>query len=391
MIRVAVALCFLTAALSMGAAAPSSAAPSKWCSENGDSPPCVQSAKRDGGPPITDSTDPNWGVDFLVVSPGHVMATVFNKAAGSEDLGSAELSHQWAVTIHVGTTVPRLVFATGDNVTVDRGAGPDYHVTVTGTPVTETQGCDQSSWPWSCPDPPTDQFDAIFSAEITDYHEWQDVVQRNSMYGMNYWTNADAKDVPPQFGPDPGTGLNRIVLELANSHHYQDGTTVFTGFAHLRIPNSFLTTVYGIDNPATLTSAGIVPSGAGPSASVSIAEGDGNTALFVDITGMTFSARRVTLNRGLITPTRPTSPRATRTATHRGRLSFTPSKPRGSRITGYRARCVSGSSAVSAVRASPPIVVTGLLKDRAYQCRIRARSKAGLGAWSVSVTMPRHP
>lgn len=75
MIHAAVALCLVTAAASMGVMAHSSAALSEWCSENGDSPPCVQSAQRDGGPPITDSTDPNWDVEFLVVSPGHVIAT----------------------------------------------------------------------------------------------------------------------------------------------------------------------------------------------------------------------------------------------------------------------------------------------------------------------------
>src|SRR5262249_21784305 len=156
---------------SMGVVVHSSAALSEWCSENGDSPPCVQSAQRDGGPPITDSADPNWDVEFLVASPGHVIAAVVKKPSGSEDLGSAELSHQWAVTIRLGTTVPRVVVATAGNVAVERGAGPDYHVTVTGTPVTQTQGCDQSSWPWSCPDPPAGQLDAIFRADITDYHE----------------------------------------------------------------------------------------------------------------------------------------------------------------------------------------------------------------------------
>lgn len=170
-----------------------------------------------------------------------------------------------------------------------------------------------------------------------------------------------------------------------------DGSTVFHGFEHIRIPNAFLRVVYGIDYPSTLTTVGLVPTGAGPDAVVSVHQEAGDDAMLVDITNMTFSAHLVKVKRGTITPTRAQNIHAVRTTIHGGKLKFGPAEPRGSHITGYRGRCISGSSVVTAKAASSPIVVTGLLRDRAYTCQVQALSKVGPGRWSGNVTMPRHP
>jgi hypothetical protein len=68
-----------------------------------------------------------------------------------------------------------------------------------------------------------------------------------------------ATGLPPEIVNDPTTGAPQLLVRLANPHFRQDGSTVFHGFAHQRIPNAFLREVYAIDSPATLTTSGLAP------------------------------------------------------------------------------------------------------------------------------------
>jgi hypothetical protein len=265
-------------------------------------------------------------------------------------------------------------------------------VTITANPVLLVGTCDQTSWPWTCPSTADTQWDGYLDGELTDYQAWSDVAQRDSMYGMNYASNVSATSLPPEIVSDPTTGEQQILVRLANPHFEQDGTTVFEGFVHQRIPNAFLQTVYGIDDPSTLTSSGLTPVVSGtPTGTFSVTQESGGDAMLVDATDLTFSARKLLIHRGVVTPTVPIHVTAHRISTAGGRLGFTASKARGSRITGYAARCVHGTAVRTGSGKVSPVAVGQLKPGVGYQCRVKALSKDGPSVWSPAVTMPAHP
>jgi len=393
--RIALLVGALTVAASFVVATPSSAVtfPSNFCGDQ--PPPCISSATADGVA-ITPSDPRFYPTVLLSTSSGsHDLLWRMQNKTGPDpyNLGAADRSVQFVITIDTDTTTPRVAFAFGHDVTVDRTNDGDgtYHVTITANPIQlqDNSNCTTSAWPWACPTP-TKQREGYLGGEVTDYNAWTNVDQRDSFEGMNLSTNIEVTSIPPEITTDE-SGNPALLIRMASAHFMADGSTVFVGFEHIRIPNAFLQVVYGIDFPSTLTSVGLVPTGAGPDAVVSVHQETGGDAMLVDIANMTFSAHLVKVKRGTITPTRPQNVHAVRTTIHRGKLKFGPAKPRGSHITGYRGRCVSGSSVVTAKAASSPIAVTGLLLGRAYVCHVRALSKAGPGGWSGKVTMPRHP
>lgn len=378
--------CACVVAFSFGAGPPSSAGEppgrtlSSFCSEG--PAPCIVSATRDGTP-VT-SADPTWNFVLTSYNVGksREVRWIVQKD-GSFELGLDALDDVWVVTVNTGTVVPRVVFAYGAEATVARLASPN-RVTVTASPVrmTDNDECDPT-WPWSCPHQAMNDFDGYLDAIITDYGAWSDTAQRESMYGMDYTTNIGLTSIPPEIVNDPATGRERLLIRLANHHLYSDAS-LFQGFAHLRIPNLFLRRVYGIDHPASLTGAGLDTAGAGSAATVSVLPEPGGGAMLVDITDMTFSRKRLRISRGVITPTKPKNVRARRSG-KRVRLRFTEATPRGSKITGYRAACVRGTSALTGRSNRSPVVVKNLRPGARYTCRVRALSKAGPGRWSAKV------
>lgn len=402
MIRIALLAGALTVVASFGvvtspsavATSPSAVAfPSSFC---GDQPaPCISSATA-GGVAITPS-DPKYYPTVLLSTSGgsHDLLWQVQDKTGPDpyDLGAADRSVQFVITIDTGTTNPRVAFTFGHDVTVNRAGDGDgtYHVTITAHPIQlqDNSGCVTNLWPWVCPTPAM-QREGYLGGQVTDFNAWTDASQRDSFQGMNLSTNIEVTSIPPEISTD-ASGNPALLIRMASAHFMADGSTVFYGFEHIRIPNAFLRVVYGIDYPSTLTGVGLVPTGAGPGAVITVHQEAGDDAMLVDITNMTFSAHLVKVKRGTITPTRPQNVHAARTTIRRGTLKFGSAKPRGSRITGYTGRCVSGSSVLTAKAASAPIVVTGLLPDRAYACQVRASSKAGPGWWSGKVTLPRHP
>ena len=299
-------------------------------------------------------------------------------------MGPDSLDDVWRVTMDLGTMIPRVAFMRGQDgktVRLDDGDGT-YRATVVGTPVVVSQGCSQASWPWTCPEVADSEWHGTFDGQITDYGGWSPASQRDAMYGMNYYTNIDATELPPQVVSDPETGTDYLSIALASPHFRMDGTTVIRGFFSMEIPNAFLREVYGIDAPATLTSNGLDPTiGSG---TVSVAQSADNDSMLIDASDITFSMRRLRVKRGVITPTRPTDVRATRTGVHRGKVAFDPSRARGSRITGYRASCVArrGDHVATGRADASPVLVTELREGVGYDCRARAGSKAGPGRWS---------
>lgn len=376
-------------AFAFGAPSPASAG-SVWCAAP-TAPPCVVSATRNGSTVNEASTD--YDIQLSPLSSGgsnEVLWNVWNETAGSYDLGSAALADTWVVTIDVGAFTPRVVFTRGEDVEIVRSGS---QVTITAHPISPTDGCDTSSWPWTCSSTATNQWDGYLDGHITDYGAWEDVPQREAMNGMNYNTNIDAVSLPPEIEEDPATGQQRLLIRLANSHFRTNGTTVFLGFGHLRIPNLFLRRVYGIDDPSTLTGTGLAPSvsGGAGGGTITVTQEPGDTAMLVDFEGMTFSTRLIRIRRGIITPSRPRALRAKRVSAHRGTLRFDLARPRGSKITGYRGRCASRSDVEAVTGLKSPLVVAGLMPGVAYSCSVRARAKAGAGKWSTSDRLAANP
>jgi hypothetical protein len=388
--RIAIVVLVLASGLVLGNAAPAGAT-SDWCSDPGSSTPCIVSATLNGST-IT-SSDPTYDI-FVSDPPGTVSHEAFwliSTATG--ELGADSLDDVWVVQFDMGPIVPRVAFTHGNDVTIVRtpDGGGSYHVTVTATPVVILGECDQSAWPWTCPTTATQDWNGYLDGEISDYEVWSDIAQRNSVYGMNFSSNVAATGLPPEIVNDPTTGAERLLIRLANPHFRMDGSTVFVGFIHQRIPNAFLHEVYAIDSPSTLTTSGLDPIVTGPvagSGTVSVTEEGGGGAMLVNATGMTFSTRRLLINRGVITPTKPLSVHARRLGPNSGRLRFDPATPRGSRITGYRARCAHNASVVLATGSASPLTVTGLRHGAGYDCRVTALSRAGPGTPSALIHMP---
>jgi hypothetical protein len=123
--------------------------------------------------------------------------------------------------------------------------------------------------------------------------------------------------------------------------------------------------------------------------SVSTYQESSGDAMRIDLSAVTFSKRRLKVTLGTIKPTRPAITKAKRDSATKGRVSFTRSKPRGAKVLGYTARCVSGRHVVLAQGSFPTVVVKGLKRGKAYSCTVRAKSKAGPGRYSVAKRLPK--
>jgi hypothetical protein len=373
----------------LGAGPAQAADSADWCSAK--APPCIVSASREGTPVA--ATDPNFDVRVVEsdVEKSKNLLWHISKPASAE-LGSGEIGKHWALTIDTGDIVPRVSSEYGDDVTVTRQPQPGgtYRITIAGTPVTTTNNddCDTSVWPWTCPATATSEFQGYFAGEVTDYGTWEDVDQREAMYGIHYARNIAVTSLPPEIEDDPATGAQQLLIRMANQHAHPDGSP-FVGFLHMRIPNRFLRLTYGVDDPASMTSTSLKTSiGAG---SASVTQEPGADAMLVDVTGITFSHRLLRIRRGTVVPTKPTKVHAERTSKHGARIRFQRSKSRGSKVTSYVARCTAKHAAASGNATGPPIKLGELEEGVAYRCRVRARSKAGPGPWSKPVNLPAKP
>jgi hypothetical protein len=365
--------------LTLALAAPAGAAdPTYWCGPTGR--PCIESATRNGTP--VGPSHPTYDLSVVDTPSGDDILWNVSLAGDSDpfDLRASSLSDTWTVTVNTGTVIPRVAFAYSANASVVRSfSAGEWHVTHTGRPttVTDNNECNQMGPTWSCPHTATNEWTGYLGGQITNYATWTDPAQRDSFFGMDYTTNVGLTATPPLI-ESSATGTNQLVIQLAN-HHNRPGGILFHGFVLLRIPYAFLNEVYGIDDPTTVTSAGLAPTIGSGTASVTHDTAGG--ALVVKITGITFSQRKLRIKRGRITPTKPTQVRPERLGSKRAKVRFKRAKPRGSEITGYRVRCAAteGGDVATGSRSKPAVTITGLEAGVAYRCRVRARSKAGLG------------
>ena len=389
------ALVIAVITLTLGAGSARAVLSTSWCAPVGSqAPPCVASATLNGNPLL--ASDPNFSIQLVPFAAGgsdEFSMTVENGAGGA-DLGPSALSDTFSVVVNGGTLVPRVAFAQGSDVSFERNPEPGgtYRMTITANPVAITDNS-ECSYPGgglpTCPYEATNEFAGYLSAQVSDYDGWPTPSQIDSFYGMDLSTNIAETGLPPQLVPDPATpGADEVVLDLANQHELPGGVT-FYGFLHMSIPGSFLQTVYGIDDPSTVTDTGLAASVGAGGGTVAIQVAPGGGALLVDITGLTFSSRVLTIRRGVITPTRPLGLIARRTSAGRGQISFRAAKPRGSRITFYRASCatITGHSKVKAKSSRSPVKLSWLRVGHAYRCTVVAHARAGAGQVSSSVNL----
>jgi hypothetical protein len=281
-------------------------------------------------------------------------------------------SETWAVVLNTGPVVPEETFARGQDVAIARGddGSGNHTVRFTMNPVRMADGgCNSSG---TCiPVAPTLRA-AYMDGWVDDLAFVTDPEDRAAMRGFDLASNTDWVSSPLQLD----FATNAIVLDVANSHFEPDGTTVFRGAAEFRIPNAMLRRLYNVDDPATLTASAFrVTTGSGPATTVV----DINpSSVRVAVSGLTFSKRRLRI-RGDMRPLKPRDLRAARILPTRALLRFNSSRRRGSKVRGYTASCRSGSHRVSGQRRRPPIRVSGLHVGRSYHCRVRAKSRAGLG------------
>jgi hypothetical protein len=369
---------------------PASADSEDWCS-SGASTPCILSVTHDGT--TVTKSDPTWQVDLWNPNPGHDVQWDLRES-GLYELSSAA-SGRWAVTLDMGTIVPRVNYGTGREGQVARLDDEDgtYRVTISAEPTLVVSGCDHSTYPWPCTETATSQAIRL-GGQVTDWFNWEDPVQRSAFYGVDFWTNIEVSSFPPGVIYNDTTGIAAMQLEFAAPHFETDGTTVHRGHFETVLPNDFLRENFFIPDPSTMTPASLVVAGGGPISTTTVRKDSASSPMEIEVTDMTFTIRKLRVRTGTVVPTRPTDLRASRVAARVGKVGYDLAQARGARVTGYLARCVSpGGDVVKARRAgnASPVRLEGLQRGTRYTCQVRAQSKVGPGPWSGKVALPRRP
>jgi len=365
-----------------------------WCASNPLLDPCVESATYDGS--AFTSSDPNYTVWAIADNAGgasQVLWSVQPKVAS--DL-SAALGHTFSITIKT-SVVPRVIDGFGGSMTYTR-SGPSsgkYTVTITGQPVEVTDNYD-CSYPPGGPTCPlvAPGSNAILQGEIDDfnYTNYSDPSYPagfvDSFAGMDMWTNVAETGLPPNI--IQSGGQNELQIDLADHHFEHDGTTVVHGAFHLRIPETFLATMWGINDPNTLATDGLNATVGAGGGTLSVVVESGNAGVQVNITGLTFSRRKLRIKLGRVTPRAPKHVKASRVAHGTtARLTFGSAKPRGQKVTGYSAVCRAGGRAAryKVVGKHSPATLEGLTPGLGYGCKLQGRSRAGFGVKSKPFTV----
>jgi hypothetical protein len=350
--------------------------PSEWCGNQ--APPCVVSASRNGGA-ITEN-DPTYAVSAAgsLQSDGEFLTQwgiADAQAPGSyATLAPGDVGVPFSITVDVGAHPPRVAdeYAAGASVTdtFDSVAGT-WDVTVSGTAVEQGVNADCDAVAWTCPANETNTIVA-FQGEIGDWQQWPDSAQWNDFDGLDQWTNAELTEIPPQITGNPLT----ISEEIGNSHELNG--QVFEGFWYGVLPNALLMDM-GINDPATLTSAGITASVGTGTVTVT----PGPTSTKIAITGITFSPRMVHIKRGSITPNAPAGLSTRRASATVAYLTFRAARPRGSLVRSYQGRCVAPHHLTRyGTGSGSPVKVTSLIRGVNYNCQVRAKASVGYGPWS---------
>lgn len=352
----------------------------RWCTTGG-ARPCVVSATRNGTAVTAETSQIE-----LVNPTDH--GDYRNFQVSLSGLTEASVTDQWSVVIDAGAGFhpERLIgFNTMDDVDVWTNTEGHHLVRWTAHPILWSSGCNSAgAWPWPCPttsagDVPMMETDV---ADLDDNGDYS--------VGAHAGTNASFNGIFLQRTAD---GTPYLYTEMVSPHFRSDGATVVVGDTRFRVPYPTLRDEWGIPNPETLVPGSFAGSvnGAADGGHFTISQDPDGNAVFVDVTGYTFSLKRIRVARGTVWPTRNSILRTARLSRFKGKVVFTQSRPRGARVTGYVARCVAGRHVVTVRGAYPSIVVTSLHRGVAYTCKVRATSKLGPSAWSLARKIPARP
>lgn len=373
------ALCLVASGLAAAfTSAPASALPpdtfqERWCTD--EPAPCLLSASRNGV--ALTAADPVISVEMIgVANNPDFKYTAFLVRSTS---GVLDVTDTYSLTFDLGNKVvpdyTESYTARPDVDRIDDGDGT-HRLTITGSPVLLTSGCNDS-YPSVCPETAAGQT-YEFSGEI------QELRTNVELRGFDRSQNVDS--VNGIFLETPPGAAPYLTSDWANSHFQTDGTTVVVGQARFRIPYPLLEDGFGVPDPETMVASSIVGSINGNRARFDFSQDPDGGGVYVDIAGVTFSNKTIKVKRGAITPTRGKLTSAKRKAPHKAKLRLEKSTPRGAKVKGYRARCVSGRSVETAKSGRKAfrtgMVVRGLTPGRTYKCQVRALSKAGPGRWS---------
>ena len=351
-------------------------------------PPCVVSVKRNSiDIPYNAALG---GVDDIVYATkfhitGDPTKRFYFNISAPDGSWTLDTSDVYEISLDLGTADPGETFERGQNVTITRDLSDPANqiVTFTQRPVlVADQGCDSMG---VC--------DPVAGRTLTGYADgWiddlayiDDPLDRASMRGYDFATNADWSSSPPTLNYD----THAFVLDIGNAHFLADATTPFVGSAEFRFPFAMLSRLYEVDDPATLTPSAFTVTGTGTAASTTVSVDSAGHVVHVDITGMTFSKHRLKIV-GDMRPGGVQNLKATRVSGTVGKLKFDPAKAHGSKVRGYKATCKSetGLAATGSADASP-LKVTGLAPGVKYRCTVQAKSRFGLGP-KRGVDMPAH-
>jgi hypothetical protein len=382
-------------AFALSGAAARANTPTYWCAGHPALNTCVLSATYNGI--AFDGTDPNLDIFAIPTTVSGAKTVLWNVFP----VGAADLSaYQGTFTITLKTDVnPREVdgFGAGMSYTRSSLGGGEYQVVITGQPVSVTSqdGCTfPAGGPTCTPVSPADNT-WIFQGEVSDYNydAYNNLTNYpagfvNSFDGMVMYTNIAETSLPPelmQVGDQ-----NELVLGMTDHHFEHDGTTLVHGDFYLRIPAAFLSTYWGINDPSTLSTDGLNASIGSGGGTLTVTVEPGNTAVDVQISGMTFSRRKLLVKLGHVTPRAPTHIKAKRVNGTTGKVTFTKSRPRGQKVNGYKLSCkATNGTTVTAKSKRSPLVASHLVSGQAYRCTVSGHSKAGYGRPSSKFSIRR--
>lgn len=350
-------------------------------------PPCVEGVNRNGLP-IEYDAEFDTGEDLVNAFELDITGDPtrrFNFTITSPD-GNFTLDplDQYELTLNLGPGFTGETFARGHDVVVTRSTDLAGNALFTFEQNPVRASDDSCTGAGVCLMTANRTLTGYLDGHVTDLAYLTDPDDAVSMRGFDLASNIDWISSPLEL--DYLT--NSIFVRVANAHFEVDGSTVFQGFVEFKLPFSMLRRLYDVDDPASLTASAFSVTGAGAAATTDVTvDGTGHN-VHVQLEGLTFSKRRLHLN-GNTTPRAPRELRAVRKSASAGVLKFKPALPRGSRVRGYEARCVSGGGHVRTGQSlDSPLRVTGLFAGVSYSCKVRAKSKAGLGK-AARATMPR--
>lgn len=359
--------------------------------DGGTTKNCIVHAKRNGADiPLPTAVEDPYVVDvFRSVdsATGTKSYSLHVTRGGDAQPFTLDPSDVWDVKINTGGAYPWITFQRGKNVEITRGGNETdgYTIRFVMGPVRMATTEDACGHQNNCggPESKADKLHTGYLEANWDDAQYAEPGYRELLKGFDLATNTDWVSTPLQLDYD----TNSIVLDVGNRHYEPDGTTVFQGRAEFRIPFGMLKGLYNVDDPSSLTASAFktTTGGGSPTTSVTVGTND----VHVMITGLTFTKRQIRIT-GNTRPRRPGNLTAVRKGNKWGVLKFLESQPRGSKVRGYEGTCERPNHFVRVQAEGSPIVMTNLQPGAGYDCKVRAKSRAGKSP-AAKVRMPANP